>query len=338
MLENDILYSAIENLKKLIHLPVQVEQINDRRFDAIIHIGKNGDYHAEIKRDVHRSNLPGIMEQLSELIKQWPLLIAKSISASAKEILREKQINYIDMAGNCFIQDGRGLYIQIEGKKADLPSNRNKHSAFNKNGIKLIYALLLNDEIINESYSKIAEAANISKSTVGSILQDLSNKGFLIKLNKDKRKFTNKKELLERWVYSYNEKLKPTLKRGQFRFIKNHLQDWKSINLTNDAFWGGEPAADLLTQYLSPGTWTIYSDMDKKDLVKKLNLVQSPREGEVKLYRIFWNRYKYSFIHQNRIIAHPLLVYADLLATMDSRNFETATKVYEAYLSSHFSE
>lgn len=337
MLEGDILYNAVENLKKSIKLPVYLLDSNQKGVDAILNIGSEGKYLVEVKREVHKSNLPNILAHLSNL-RDLSLLVAKTISKSTKEILFRKNISYLDMAGNCFIQNKDGLYIQIDGRKNTL-TNRRKHKAFNKNGIKLIYALLLHEDLINQTYSQMAKAADISKSTVGSILDDLQEKGFLLKINTTKRKLSNKAGLLSDWVNAYNEKLKPTLIRGRFRLLPNQLQKWKQLDLGVDIFWGGEPAADILTNYLSPGEWTIYSNVGKNILLKNLGLVPDPKSGNVIVYSIFWNPINnLSFNIENPKTVNPLLVYADLLATNDSRNFETANKIYEQYLSTHFTK
>ncbi len=337
MLESDILYNAVENLKKSIKLPVYLLDSNQKSVDAILNIGSEGKYLVEVKREVHKSNLPNILAQLSSL-RDLSLLVAKTISKSTKEILFRKNISYLDMAGNCFIQNEDGLYIQIDGRKNTVTSKR-KHKAFNKNGIKLIYALLLNEGLINQTYSQMAKAADISKSTIGSILDDLQERDFLLKINTTKRKLSNKEGLLSEWVNSYNEKLKPTLIRGRFRLLPNQLQKWKQLDLGEDIFWGGESAADILTNYLSPGEWSIYSNLGKNLLLKKLGLVPDPKSGNVIVYSIFWNtKSDISFTEINSKIVNPLLVYADLLATNDSRNFETANKIYEQYLSAYLTK
>ena len=185
----------------------------------------------------------------------------------------------------------------------------------------------------------MAEVADISKSTVGSILDDLHKRGFLLKINTKKRKLSNKEGLLSEWVNAYNEKLKPTLIRGRFRLLPNKLQKWKQLDLGEDIFWGGEPAADILTNYLSPGEWTIYSNVDKKLLLKKVGFVPDPKGGNVIIYSVFWNPINnFSFNIEGSKTVNPLLVYADLLATNDSRNFETAKKIYEQYLLTHFTK
>ncbi len=117
MLENDILFNAVENLKKWVQLPVNVVESNDHKIDAVLRIGNANSYNVEVKRDIHKSNLPNILNHISSFIIEFPLLVAKTISKSAKEVLRRENISYLDMAGNCFIKNDEGLYIEIEGKK-----------------------------------------------------------------------------------------------------------------------------------------------------------------------------------------------------------------------------
>ena len=195
---------------------------------------------------------------------------------------------------------------------------------------------MLDEDLVNQTYDVMAKAANISKSTIGNILKDLKERHFLIQLNQKTRKLNNKQDLLEKWLQAYNEKLKPSLLRGKFRFLPNRLSAWKKMDLGEDTFWGGEPAADILTDYLSPGEWTLYSKKSKNDLIKNLYLVPDPKEGNVSVYNIFWNVEGGEFDNDTLQIVNPLLVYADLISTKDSRNFETARKIYERELSTHY--
>lgn len=184
----------------------------------------------------------------------------------------------------------------------------------------------------------MAAAANISKSTIGNILEGLKKAGYMVQINKNTRKITNKKELLDKWVLFYHEKLKPSLARGTFRFMPHTQNQWATFSLDKASFWGGEPAANLLTSYLSPEIWTLYSKEGKSDLLKKIKLVPDPKKGNVLLYAPFWNIEHPMFQINYNSIVHPLLVYADLLATTDSRNIETATKIYEKFVSTYIAE
>jgi len=124
----------------------------------------------------------------------------------------------------------------------------------------------------------------------------------------------------------YNQKLKPTLHLGNFRFLnKEDYRYWKKINLkANDTLWGGEPAADLLTNYLKPGEFTIYTNEKKHELMKNYKLVPD-NNGDIKVYKKFW---EYDL---NKRYVPELLVYADLINTGNERNIETAKIIYEKF-------
>jgi hypothetical protein len=52
-------------------------------------------------------------------------------------------------------------------------------------------------------------------------------------------------------------------------------------------------------------------------------------QGNVEFYTCFW---KPETVAPHGSMVHPLLVYADLVATGDQRNLETARMVYDQYL------
>ncbi|MGD9182654.1 MAG: type IV toxin-antitoxin system AbiEi family antitoxin, partial [Desulfobacterales bacterium] len=50
-------------------------------------------------------------------------------------------------------------------------------------------------------------------------------------------------------------------------------------------------------------------------------------DGNVEILNLFWNFKLNTF---NNDLVHPVLVYADLMATGDHRNIETAGMIYDA--------
>ncbi len=336
MKEAEILQTAIVNLEKMTGAAVAIRSgglFNGHRWDALLHVQAGlatGDFLTEVKASI----LPASLAQLADKLKaEKGLLVARYISGPAKALLESQGINYLDIAGNCFIRNDRGIFWLIRGQSPPEEAKAIKHEAFNKNGIKLLYTLLLREDWVNESYRFMAEKAGIAASTVGDILNDLKTAKFLVQVNERKLALANKPELLSQWVAAFNKKLKPKLGSGRFRFAKNTAwQDWKHADLGNKAYWGGEPAADLLTNYLQPGTWTIYTHLDRRALVKDLQLIPDPRQGNVEVFSPFWNETEEAFINPTMKTVSPLLVYADLIGSGNDRNFETATKIYEQYL------
>ncbi len=333
MTESDILYTAIENLEKLTRAQIEVAALFNSKghnWDAQIYI-KTGANQSSFKVEVKENVLPsGLLRWIDKLNEEGVLLVAKYISNPAKELLEKQGINYLDTSGNCFIRNGTGIFWHIKGHGEIVKNGEIKHRAFQKNGIKLIYALLLNEALLNKRYRDIAAVADISASTVGDILTDLQAANFLVKVNEKKMVLINKAELLSQWVTAFNQKLKPKLVRGKYLALN---PNWQKIDIGNLSFWGGEPAADLLTNNLYPGALTLYSDLDRKNLIK-FQLVPSEEKGNLTICSLFWNAENKDFVLPELKTVHPLLVYADLIGSGNDRNFETAKKIYERYLKS----
>jgi hypothetical protein len=331
MKEAEILHIAFENLKTLTKTGISVDHLDffdDRHWDGRLNV-VTGETKNEFKVEVKGNVLPSNLAQWAVKLKAPDtLLVAKYISNPAKALLEQQNINYLDIAGNCHIRSGKGIFWFIKGQVAAKDLNENKHRAFNKNGIKLIYSLLLNEKLLNEPYRAMAEVACIAISTVGDILKDLQESKFLVRLNDQQSALVNKPELLGQWVTAFHQKLKPKLLKGRYSLGN---ENWKQLDLESHAFWGGEPAAGLLTNHLRPGAWSLYTDLDRRSLLKDLQLLPNPK-GNVEVYTPFWNTKNTIFIAHELKTVHPLLVYAELIGTGNDRNIETSKKIYEQYL------
>jgi len=91
---------------------------------------------------------------------------------------------------------------------------------------------------------------------------------------------------------------------------------------------GGEIAAKYHTQYLKPQLVTLYAAKQPDDMIVRQKLRKDP-QGDVEILKRFWNFPK---LDERANVVPALLVYADLLATGDERNIETARMIYEQYL------
>ena len=96
------------------------------------------------------------------------------------------------------------------------------------------------------------------------------------------------------------------------------------------AQWGGEVAADKLTGYLRLNTYT--QNLHAQDAQKNMNrlimdnkLLAGP-QGDIEILDAFWD---FDGDQPMPETVPPILVYADLLATLDPRNLETARLVHD---------
>ena len=318
---NDFIYEAISQLEELINIPIDIDS-SRKKYDAIVSI-RDQQFIVDAKSAIRTSNQGLVLSKLEELKQKSNhpiILIAKYISKNAATELKNREINYIDIAGNAYIKNNK-LAILVEGQKRKSKQQTNQSRAFQEAGIKIIFYLLRNPESLQHSYREIAENANVSIGSVSNVMAELEDHNFLMK-TKDKRVLKNKSELIERWMVAFNTVLRPRILRKKMKFIDpNNTNEWKNLNLNKykgDVLWGGEPGGAILTNYLKPEKFTIFTNYDLPTIAKNLKLVPD-QNGYIEILQIFWKR-----DNENTNVAPALLIYTDLINSGLSRNMETA--------------
>lgn len=327
MKDVNIIQTAIDNLKKTTGFYAVWKELTRGDIDGVLTITINDkklDFDAEVKKELRYHQLDAILNR-TETGKPF-IIIANKIFPKIKAYFREHRIAYLETNGNVFIEY-ENILIWIDGNKPLQEKKVKTYRAFTKAGIKLLFLYLLDQEWLNRPYREVAENAGVALGTVPIVITALKKLGFLVQID-DRLKLVNKEELINRWVEAYGEKLKPNIKLGNFMLDIKSIHNWKRIELRDaNTIWGGEPAADLLTNNLNPDEFTLYTGQNTKDLIWDYQLL--PQEnGQVAVYEKFWK-----FPMNNQKTAPPLVVYADLINTGDSRCIETARIIYEQYLS-----
>jgi hypothetical protein len=333
MREDKLLQFALENLENTTHIkataPLKVYEPDRLGIINLFVENRMFTFNILIKQELRNYDLQMLINQAQV---QAPLMIiAERIFPRIKEQLRENHIAYLEANGNIFFNE-QGSYIWVDGNKS-IESNRDKgNRAFTKTGLKVIFYFLLNEQFINQPYREIANRTDVGLGNINYVMTGLKELGFLLNLNKNEYKLTNKKQLLEKWIVAYEEKLKPSLLIGTFKFLKeDDFYNWQNIHLENQkTVWGGEPAGDLLTHHLRPGELTLYTTETRNELIKHYRLIPD-ETGNVKAYKKFWN-----YDEVNYDITPPLLTYVDLLNKNDKRCLETAQMIYEQLLRNNF--
>lgn len=275
----------------------------------------------DVKPEITQGNKGVVLQQLKDTSREENLpvlLITKYIPSVIAKSFVEKGINYIDAAGNCNIQHNNILLI-VEGKRIERLPKTNQARAFQEAGIKLIYCLLIYPDNINKSFRELSELSQISLGSVSTIIQELVDSNFILK-TKNKRVLKNKTDLLKRWVIAYTDVLRPKLFIKRMSFMnKSEYSNWNNLDLSSisgKTLWGGECAAGILTENLTPANFTIYTDTTWQSLGKSLKLIPDDN-GKIEILRLFYDA------EEGKTVS-PLLIYADLMGSGDSRNIETA--------------
>lgn len=221
--------------------------------------------------------------------------------------------------------------IYLRGNKPVITEPIRKGKGFGRATVQVVFALLCNKELCNATYRDIARQADVALGTVVGIINNLMTQGFFVELQNKKRHLIRKNELLEKWVDAYAEKLRPKTLMCIYRTQQQDLLQTFDVNEFH-ARWGGKAAAHRLTRYLKPEIMTIYTETIANDLLLHLKLRQD-KNGDVELRKRFW---KFEYPDAEVDTVPPLLIYADLMATGDARNIETAKLIYNDYLKGYF--
>ena len=258
------------------------------------------------------------------------LVITHQLKGDMAEQLRINGVQFIDDAGNAFI-NRPPFYVFIKGNKnpaAEKPAVIGR--AFKQTGLRVLYALLCNPGMENETYRMIAGKTGVALGMVDWVMRELRELGYLAETGTGRNRnvwLINKGRLLERWIPAYAEQLRPRLLLGRFRGTNRW---WENADLDQAVgLWGGEVAAARMTDYLKPEDVIIYAvNENPGKMLAQFRLKKEP-QGNVALYARFW---KPETVLPNGNMVHPILVYADLLATGNQRNLETARMIYERHI------
>jgi hypothetical protein len=332
--ERKIVKDAVERLTTYTGLPVDIQPARDKEYDFVLTIADLR-FMAIVKGAISQGNKNLIYAPLATKVNHstMPLImIAERIPSSIAKEYVDIGINYLDKAGNCHIRSGK-LSIVIEGKKMEKAEGSYQSRAFQEAGIRILFQLLKDPAALTLPYREIAERASVSLGSVGSVMRELTNLDFVFEAG-HKRVLKNTGRLLERWVTAYHEVLRPRLVIKRLRFTQpEQLYDWETKLLVQNSedtlLWGGEPGASLLTNYLTPEKFTLYTDGHWQEVMRTLKLLPA-ENGDIELLRMFWheeNKYR------EKPIVPPLLIYADLMGSRIGRNLETANLIRENELS-----
>ena len=319
-MNKEIIHAAITRAQKATGIAVQWKQQGPLDGRLVFHMEeKEIVFTVKIKRELRQYQVP----QLLQLQQQYEnlMVVAENIFPKIKETLRANRIAYLETNGNLFLK-AEGIYYLIDTYKTIKNTKNKTNRAFTKTGLKVVFHFLLDKNLMNKTQREIAKTTGVALGNIPLVINGLKETGYLLPLNNKEYVWENRRELLEKWTDQYATILRPNLHKGNYT-LKG---DWNKIELNREVtVWGGEPAADILTNYLRPEKLTLYTKENKLDLMKKYRLVPKD-DGEIEVLEMFWENAK------TEKTAPPLLVYADLILKGGKRNIETAQKIFNAYI------
>lgn len=333
--EQTLLQDALHSLCKSVGIiarptPARAQRNTVPELSTLLNLGVKGyeqTFAALIRPRLTNEGLGHVVAEFKRPAELPRLLVTHYVTPPQTEKLRQANVQFVDAAGNVFLNQPP-LYVLVIGKKPPASQTSNKTTrAFTTAGVKVVFALLACPSLLNAPYREIAATAGVSLGAISQVLEDLKQTGSLLDHGAKGRRWQKQTELIRRWSEAYTERLRPKLLFGRFR--ADQPDWWKEAQLAKlQACWGGEVAAAKLTRYLKPQIKTIYATGKLPKLQAQFGL-HPDRGGDIELLKKFWT-FEVPPAHPD--VAPALLVYADLVATGDERNLETAQLLYDPYL------
>ena len=289
--------------------------------------GKKLRYGCEVKNKVDRYSL------LLDLIDrpgaiQNTLLVSSPLSQDMANRCRELGLQFMDTAGNTYINDGKGIYIYVTGRRGNEDVRAMTNDAtMTPAALRIMFAFLADPSLLNAPYRDISSQARVSTGAIGKVFDTLEARRLIATTADGKRMIRSPQLFLNEWASGYASRLKPKLKK--FRFAIDDLDkfrnDWNpGLRLSA---WGGEVGATYFTKHLKPEECTVYIDMKDphalRDMVQQFRLRADPG-GRIEVVEMFWNS---DYFVDGFPTVSPHLIYADLIATHDSRNIAAAQQI-----------
>ena len=315
---------------------------NAREVDAFARITKGKiqvDVAIEAKHTVTPATLGAILAQTKAqaVAHAKPVvLVTDYITPPVADRLREAGQQFIDIAGNAYLE-APGWLIYVVGRKA-VQTGAPAHAAKGGTpaGLKVIFALLCDPALIDLPQREIAKQANVALGAIPGVLNDLRDQGHVLVMPGIRRLTTNKR-LLDEWAMAYARTMRPKTLTAAYNAPT--ITDWKNWTIDQGAmWWGGEPAGAILTNHLRPGVLTVYTEKLPARFIHEHRLTKVPNdnrgrlEATVEVRKPFWGtalQERYEIMTAPAVTVPPVLVYADLLATGDARCIETAEILYD---------
>lgn len=283
-------------------------------------------YACEVKQNIDRFVTLDDLKARS-VIDQSTVLVCPALSGALAARCHQLDIQFIDTAGNAYIFNGAGIFISVTGRKHEKALRESRDATITPAALRIIFGILAEPSMLNAPYRDISRAVQVSTGAIAKAFENIEARGFIGTTPSGTRLIRSPDLLLSEWATGFMHRVRPKLKK--FRFTSpdpDALSRW--LPEFRISAWGGEMAAELITQHLKPSSFTIYMDLDDtrhlSDLVKEFRLRADPN-GSIEVIQPFWNMDEFAGSFPT-VPWH--LVYADLLGTKDSRNLQVAELIF----------
>jgi hypothetical protein len=312
-----------------LHRPETADEEEDARLTIVTPKGRH-DFAVEIKSNPATR---GAAQHLIALAARNParswLLFSPYVSQPVAQLVASHNIGFVDQAGNCHISIDRDYVAHIEGRRPPLPPLHGR--GLGARSYQVLFALLARPDLGGAPIRSLAEAAGVGKTAAADLMQRLREEGLLLR-DKAGSRIVHPGVLLDRWVAGYADKLRPRLLVGRFRGAISEPRIFEqAVETTLTDFewaWGGATAGYRLTQHYQSATTTLHVAAPTARMQRQLGLLPS-KDGPIV---ILGTPGRLGLEGPAPHVAHPLLVYSELVLEGDERALEAASEIRGQFL------
>jgi hypothetical protein len=261
------------------------------------------------------------------------LLFARYVPQPSAERLIESGVNFLDQAGNMHLLLGGNYERTIIGTKESSAAKEGQRVSAAI--AQLMFTFATQDPAGSWPVRRLAEVSGLRKSNVAKIRQQLVDRGIL-KMSKLGFDIRDKSQLEQELLRGYELALRPKLLIGRFRpadsGITEMLASVRKALAQQSIRWSvtGGPAANALQKFYRGLELPIFVDAFP-DLLRRQLRILPDKSGPLIFLRSFGD---IPFWRKTRPfpLAHPWLIYSELMYSSDPRAHEAAEELKREFL------
>jgi len=262
------------------------------------------------------------------------LLLARYIPRPTGERLADAGVNFVDYPGNVHLRLGKDYQILVLGRRVPAvdPLVRRPGPAL----VQVCFVLLAEPAAAAWPVRHLADQAGIGKTAAATVRQRLVRAGVLTGGRAQGLRVADRPRMVDDFLRGYAEILRPHLEIGRFRAPERDpeglVRALASTAEELDLRWAltGALAAYALDRFYRGDDVTVFLDGFTRAFQRALHLVPD-RNGPIRLLRPFSRRWNWKVTAAGPV-AHPWLVYAELLDRGEPRALEAAQQIRERFL------
>jgi len=264
--------------------------------------------------------------------KKDVLVFARYVPAPSARKLIGAGIDFLDDAGNMHLKIGNNYERTVIGLKEKASAKQSPR--LTAAVVQLLVTFASDSSSVNWPVRHLAAASGVSKSNVAKIRQQLVERRILGE-TPGGFEILDRNGLQDQLLQGYEHTLRPKLLLGRFRSVVDPetmvatLRSGFAETATRWSLTGG-PAAFTLQRFYRGTETPVFVEVWTDAVPKRLRLIPD-KTGPVIVFHSFG---KLPFWKQvnDVTIAHPWLIYAELMSSLEPRAHEAAQELKNEYL------